>query len=49
MKSFRHEEHYHPEDLRPAIAAYDLALVEYWKTIARTVPATSLASDPCDR
>jgi FMN reductase [NAD(P)H] len=36
IKSFRHEEHYHAEDLRPAIDAYDLALIEYWKTIART-------------
>jgi len=24
IKSFRHEEHYHAEDLRPAIDAYDL-------------------------
>ncbi|HVN20879.1 MAG TPA: NADPH-dependent oxidoreductase [Dongiaceae bacterium] len=36
IKSFRHEEYYHAEDLRPAIDAYDLALMEYWNTIART-------------
>jgi FMN reductase [NAD(P)H] len=33
--SFRHEERYHPENLRPAIDAYDLILPEYWKQIAR--------------
>ncbi len=36
IKSFRHEEHYHAEERRPAIDAYDLALIEYWKAIART-------------
>jgi FMN reductase [NAD(P)H] len=36
IKSYRHEERYHAENLRPAINAYDLTLVEYWKTIART-------------
>jgi FMN reductase [NAD(P)H] len=36
IESFRHEERYHAENLRPAIDTYDLALVEYWKTIART-------------
>jgi FMN reductase [NAD(P)H] len=36
IESFRHEERYHAEDLRPAIDAYDVALVEYWKTIVRT-------------
>jgi FMN reductase [NAD(P)H] len=35
IASFRHEERYHPENLRPAIDAYDLSLPEYWKSINR--------------
>jgi len=36
IESFRHEERYHAENLRPAIDSYDLTLTAYWKTIART-------------
>jgi FMN reductase [NAD(P)H] len=36
IKSFRHEESYHVENLRPAIDAYDVTLPEYWKNIARS-------------
>jgi FMN reductase [NAD(P)H] len=35
LESFRHEERYHPENLRAAIDAYDLSLPEYWKSINR--------------
>jgi len=35
IESFRHEEKYHPEALKPAIDAYDPALQEYWKKIGR--------------
>ena len=34
--SFRHEEKYHPEALKPAIDAYDQTLQEYWQKIGRT-------------
>jgi FMN reductase [NAD(P)H] len=34
--SFRHEEKYHPEALKPAIDAYDLTIQEYWRKIGRT-------------
>jgi FMN reductase [NAD(P)H] len=33
--SFRHDEHYAAEKLRPAIDAYDKTLMDYWKSIAR--------------
>jgi FMN reductase [NAD(P)H] len=36
IASFCHEEHYRSENLRPAIDAYDVSLVEYWKEIGRT-------------
>jgi FMN reductase [NAD(P)H] len=36
IKSFRHDEKYHPEALRPAIDAYDRTLSEYWQKIGRT-------------
>jgi len=36
IESFRHDERYHPEVLKPAIDAYDLTLQEYWQTIGRT-------------
>jgi FMN reductase [NAD(P)H] len=36
IESFRHEERYHPENLRPAVDAYDRILPEYWQKIART-------------
>ena len=35
IESFRHEETYHPELLKPAIDAYDLTLQEYWLKIGR--------------
>jgi FMN reductase [NAD(P)H] len=35
IESFRHEEKYHPEVLKPAIDAYDRTLMEYWKKIGR--------------
>lgn len=35
ITSFRHEEKYHADALRPAIDAYDLALEEYWRKIGR--------------
>jgi len=35
IESFRHEERYQGERLRPAIDAYDIALAEYWKQIGR--------------
>jgi len=35
IESFRHEERYHPENLLPAINAYDASLPEYWKRINR--------------
>jgi FMN reductase [NAD(P)H] len=35
LQSFRHEERYHPENLQPAIDAYDQALPEYWSRISR--------------
>ena len=36
IESFRHDEKYHPEALRPAIDAYDRALEEYWQKTGRT-------------
>jgi len=36
MKAFRHDEHYHPETIQDAIAAYDATLIDYWKSIGRT-------------
>jgi FMN reductase [NAD(P)H] len=36
ISSFRHEEKYHPEVLKPAIDAYDLTIQEYWRKIGRT-------------
>jgi FMN reductase [NAD(P)H] len=36
IESFRHEEKYHPEVLRPAIDVYDQTLQEYWQGIGRT-------------
>ena len=35
IESFRHEEKYHSELLRPAISAYDRSLDDYWKKIGR--------------
>jgi FMN reductase [NAD(P)H] len=35
IESFRHEETYHTESLKPAIDAYDLTLQEYWRKIGR--------------
>jgi FMN reductase [NAD(P)H] len=35
IESFRHEEKYHPEALKPAIDAYDQTLQEYWQRIGR--------------
>ena len=35
IESFRHEETYHPEALKPAIDAYDRTLQEYWQKIGR--------------
>jgi FMN reductase [NAD(P)H] len=35
MESFRHEEKYHSEALKPAIDAYDLTLQEYWLKMGR--------------
>jgi FMN reductase [NAD(P)H] len=35
IESFRHEEKYHPEALKPAIDAYDRTLLEYWQKIGR--------------
>jgi FMN reductase [NAD(P)H] len=36
IESYRHEERYHTENVRPAIDAYDISLVKYFKEIART-------------
>ena len=36
IESFRHDEKYHPEVLKPAIDAYDRTLQEYWQRIGRT-------------
>jgi len=36
IESFRHDEEYHPDALRPAIDAYDRTLEEYWPKIGRT-------------
>jgi FMN reductase [NAD(P)H] len=36
IDSFRHEERYHPEALKPAIDAYDRTLQEYWQKIGRS-------------
>lgn len=36
IESFRHEEKYHREALKPAIDAYDLTLDEYWLKNGRT-------------
>jgi FMN reductase [NAD(P)H] len=35
IESFRHEETYHPEALKPAIDAYDRTLQDYWQDIGR--------------
>ena len=35
IASFRHEEHYHAENLRSDIDAYDANLAEYWKHLGR--------------
>ncbi|MGA2049906.1 MAG: NADPH-dependent oxidoreductase [Terracidiphilus sp.] len=35
IESFRHEEKYHPDALKPAIDAYDRTLEEYWRKIGR--------------
>jgi FMN reductase [NAD(P)H] len=35
IESFRHEEKYHPELLKPAIDAYDGTLQQYWQKIGR--------------
>ncbi|HUZ97501.1 MAG TPA: hypothetical protein VMU57_21560 [Edaphobacter sp.] len=35
IESFRHEETYHPEVLKPAIDAYDRTLKEYWQKTGR--------------
>jgi FMN reductase [NAD(P)H] len=35
MESFRHEEKYHVEALKPAIDAYDRILAEHWQKIGR--------------
>jgi FMN reductase [NAD(P)H] len=35
IESFRHDEKYHPEALKPAIDAYDQTLEEYWQKIGR--------------
>ena len=40
IESFRHEERYHPENLQAAIDAYDLTLVDYWKSISRSDAAS---------
>jgi FMN reductase [NAD(P)H] len=36
MDSFRHDERYHREGLKEAIAAYDAVLLDYWKHIGRS-------------
>ena len=36
IKSFRHDEKYHREALKPAIDAYDRTLQAYWQRIGRT-------------
>jgi FMN reductase [NAD(P)H] len=36
IKSFRHDEKYHREALKPAIDAYDRTLQGYWQRIGRT-------------
>lgn len=36
IKSFRHDEHYHQEDIAQAIAEYDEILPEHWRKIGRT-------------
>jgi FMN reductase [NAD(P)H] len=36
MEAFRHNEHYHTEAIPDAIAAYDVTLMDYWKSIGRT-------------
>lgn len=35
MEAFRHDERYHTEGLREAVAAYDSTLLDYWKSIGR--------------
>lgn len=35
METFRHDERYHKEGMREAIAAYDATLLDYWKSIGR--------------
>jgi FMN reductase [NAD(P)H] len=35
METFRHDEHYQGEKLRPGIAAYDEILMKYWPTLGR--------------
>jgi FMN reductase [NAD(P)H] len=36
IESYRHDEKYHPEALKPAIDAYDRTIQEYWQKIGRT-------------
>ena len=36
IQSFRHDEKYHPEAIKPAIDAYDRTLQAYWQRIGRT-------------
>jgi FMN reductase [NAD(P)H] len=33
IESFRHEERYHAENVRPAIDAYEISLPEHWKKV----------------
>jgi FMN reductase [NAD(P)H] len=35
MATFRHDERYHSEGIREAIAAYDETIMDYWKSIGR--------------
>jgi FMN reductase [NAD(P)H] len=36
IQSFRHDEKYHPEAIKPAIDAYDRTLQAYWQRLGRT-------------
>jgi FMN reductase [NAD(P)H] len=36
IESYRHEEKYHSEALKPAIDAYDQTLEAFWQKIGRT-------------
>jgi FMN reductase [NAD(P)H] len=38
MEVFRHDERYHKEGIAEAIAAYDVALLQYWKDINHADP-----------